>query len=321
MGRMSGTPFTARMASDLADGTFWSRIQDHHSHAFSRHAGIDDAALMERLLSDPTRHACSTWGDRHTAERAISLALMQGSLRLADGLSRLPDGTTFAIVVPLDGMARAGTDPPTGRGFTMDRDGHLAERESSAVRLVLHKSDQAPYGFTVKTAAPAVDAPSLSTATDRDLTPLAQGTRAWSRMSAVHRAFVDHALADDAYPVAFRDDPRRGQFMTLFLPVPSSSLTDRVFVSEAMTTTTRYDASGRSVPSPFARLVGLRPGVRSVPVDGDAIAAEIEGLHPGAMREISRAERIIDETLRPSDERLDEDELMERGAFEDGILR
>lgn len=282
---------------DLADGTFWIKAQDSHSHFLKRHAGLDDAALMERLLSDDRRHACSTYATRADAMGVIRIALADGFGDLGERMATTPDRNVFtlAVMIDQDAAAAEGVDA-WGRGFVITRGGRLEERVSNAVRLVLFRNDAAPYGFTVKTAAPVVDAPACSTPTGRDVSGLVRSTMAYERLSPVRRAFVDHAISGPRYDAMYRCDRRRGESMTLFLPVNGTDEVDRVFVSEDTTSTARYGTDGAE-PSPFARLTGSPVGARFVPLSGDGITGELERLHPGSMAEVSAAERAVDAVL------------------------
>lgn len=78
-----------------------ARDEKRGGHTLSRHVGLTDAQLRERLKKDDRISAASTWTDRATAERVIAAALTKNRTRIAEWTGR--EGTRANLVIDWPG--------------------------------------------------------------------------------------------------------------------------------------------------------------------------------------------------------------------------
>lgn len=78
-----------------------ARDEKRGGHTLSRHVGLTDAQLRERLKKDDRISAASTWTDRATAERVVTAALKRNNRRIAEWTGR--EGTRANLVIDWPG--------------------------------------------------------------------------------------------------------------------------------------------------------------------------------------------------------------------------
>lgn len=81
-----------------------ARDEKRGGHTLSRHVGLSDAALRDRLKRDPGISAASTYTDRSTAEEAVAAAIKAGKKRIDQWVSR--EGSRANLVVEWAGSGR-----------------------------------------------------------------------------------------------------------------------------------------------------------------------------------------------------------------------
>ena len=81
-----------------------TRDEKRGGHTLSRHVGLTDADLRERLRRDQRISAASTYPDRPTAEQAVTLALLANRKRV-DGWA-LREGSRANLVIDWPGDGR-----------------------------------------------------------------------------------------------------------------------------------------------------------------------------------------------------------------------
>lgn len=79
------------------------RDEKRGGHTLSRHVGLTDAQLRERLRRDSRISAASTWVDRPTAEDAVTAAIAASRKRVERWASREGSRTNLVIDWPGDG--------------------------------------------------------------------------------------------------------------------------------------------------------------------------------------------------------------------------
>lgn len=80
------------------------RDEKRGGHTLSRHVGLSDGALRERLQRDQRISAASTYTDRATAEEAVAAAIKAGKKRIDQWASR--EGSRTNLVVEWAGSGR-----------------------------------------------------------------------------------------------------------------------------------------------------------------------------------------------------------------------
>jgi hypothetical protein len=80
------------------------RDEKRGGHTLSRHVGLTDAQLRERLKREEGISAASTWNDRVTAEEAVAAAI-QASRKRVDGWAAR-DGSRANLVIEWPGTGR-----------------------------------------------------------------------------------------------------------------------------------------------------------------------------------------------------------------------
>ena len=80
------------------------RDEQRGGHTLSRHVGLTDAQLRERLRRDPRISAASTWTDRATAEAAVTAAIQSNRKRVDRWQAR--DGSRANLVIDWRGNGR-----------------------------------------------------------------------------------------------------------------------------------------------------------------------------------------------------------------------
>ena len=103
-------------------------------HTLSRHVGLTDADLRDRLRREPRIAAASTYTDRATAERTVAQALAQSARRLDSWQRR--DGRRPNLALDYRGVPSS----PVGR--SMRRDARQAQPCADAV-VVLRWDERA----------------------------------------------------------------------------------------------------------------------------------------------------------------------------------
>lgn len=82
-----------------------ARDEKRGGHTLSRHVGLTDAQLRERLKKDSRLSAASTWPDRATAERVVTAAIKRSTRRIAEWTGREGSRANLVIEWPGDGTA------------------------------------------------------------------------------------------------------------------------------------------------------------------------------------------------------------------------
>ena len=82
-----------------------ARDERRGGHTLSRHVGLTDVQLRERLRKDSRISAASTWPDRATAERVVTAALRKNTRRIAEWTAREGSRANLVIDWPGDGKA------------------------------------------------------------------------------------------------------------------------------------------------------------------------------------------------------------------------
>lgn len=80
------------------------RDEKRGGHTLSRHVGLSDTDLRERLRRDQRISAASTYTDRNTAEEAVALAIVASKKRIDGWANR--DGSRANLVVEWAGDGR-----------------------------------------------------------------------------------------------------------------------------------------------------------------------------------------------------------------------
>lgn len=80
-----------------------ARDEKRGGHTLSRHVGLSDADLRERLRRDQRISAASTYTDRATAEEAVALALLASKKRVDGWVMREGSRANLVIDWPGDG--------------------------------------------------------------------------------------------------------------------------------------------------------------------------------------------------------------------------
>ena len=80
------------------------RDEKRGGHTLSRHVGLSDADLRERLRRDPRLSAASTYTDRDTAEAAVTAAIQAGRKRVDRWVART--GSRANLVVEWRGTGK-----------------------------------------------------------------------------------------------------------------------------------------------------------------------------------------------------------------------
>lgn len=80
-----------------------TRDEKRGGHTLSRHVGLTDADLRERLRRDQRISAASTYTDRPTAEEAVTLALLANRKRVDGWVMREGSRANLVIDWPGDG--------------------------------------------------------------------------------------------------------------------------------------------------------------------------------------------------------------------------
>lgn len=80
-----------------------SRDERRGGHTLSRHVGLTDAELRERLRRDTRISAASTYTDRATAERAVGAALVKSRKRVESWAVREGSRANLVVEWPGDG--------------------------------------------------------------------------------------------------------------------------------------------------------------------------------------------------------------------------
>ncbi len=80
-----------------------ARDEKRGGHTLSRHVGLSDADLRERLRRDQRISAASTYTDRQTAEEAVTLALLASKKRVDSWVTREDSRANLVIDWPGDG--------------------------------------------------------------------------------------------------------------------------------------------------------------------------------------------------------------------------
>ncbi len=80
-----------------------ARDEKRGGHTLSRHVGLTDAQLRERLKKDGRLSAASTWPDRATAERVVTAAIKRSTRRIAEWTAREGSRANLVIDWPGDG--------------------------------------------------------------------------------------------------------------------------------------------------------------------------------------------------------------------------
>ncbi len=81
-----------------------ARDEKRGGHTLSRHVGLSDADLRERLRRDQRISAASTYTDRNTAEEAVALAIVASKKRIDGWANR--NGSRANLVVEWAGDGR-----------------------------------------------------------------------------------------------------------------------------------------------------------------------------------------------------------------------
>lgn len=80
-----------------------ARDEKRGGHTLSRHVGLTDPQLRERLKKDGRLSAASTWPDRATAERVVTAAIKRSTRRIAEWTAREGSRANLVIDWPGDG--------------------------------------------------------------------------------------------------------------------------------------------------------------------------------------------------------------------------
>lgn len=80
-----------------------ARDEKRGGHTLSRHVGLTDSQLRERLKKDGRLSAASTWPDRATAERVVTAAIKRSTRRIAEWTAREGSRANLVIDWPGDG--------------------------------------------------------------------------------------------------------------------------------------------------------------------------------------------------------------------------
>jgi hypothetical protein len=138
---LAGPPGRADAANrDLA------RDERRGGHTLSRHVGLDDDALRERLRREKRIAAASTWTDRRVAEQAVGETLARFADRVR-GWSRR-GGSRANLVLDYRGSDRR----VVGRSLRRGR----SRVEACADAVVVLKWLESEHDFFVLTAYPEV---------------------------------------------------------------------------------------------------------------------------------------------------------------------
>jgi hypothetical protein len=81
-----------------------ARDEKRGGHTLSRHVGLSDAELRERLQRDQRISAASTYTDRQTAEEAVAAALLANRKRVDGWVMR--EGSRANLVIDWPGNGR-----------------------------------------------------------------------------------------------------------------------------------------------------------------------------------------------------------------------
>lgn len=92
------------MSAEAAKRRDLLRDEKRGGHTLSRHVGLSDAELRERLRRDQRISAASTYTDRTTAEEAVAAAIQASRKRVDQWASR--DGSRTNLVVEWAGSGR-----------------------------------------------------------------------------------------------------------------------------------------------------------------------------------------------------------------------
>lgn len=98
------TALAARSPAEAASRRDLQRDEKRGGHTLSRHVGLSDAQLRERLSREKGISAASTYTDRATAEEAVFAALKASRQRVERWAAR--DGARTNLVVEWPGTGR-----------------------------------------------------------------------------------------------------------------------------------------------------------------------------------------------------------------------
>lgn len=280
--------------------TFFNQVTGHSSHFASKHVAMRTSDLFERVIKEG--HSASGFTTTNDMKSLLADTICSESEALYTQLCSIKNNDVFTVSMNFRDEIYNDPEDPVDfkthqKGLLMLDHSRIIEMDTTVMKAVIQKDDNAEYGFTVLTAYPDIECEE-AVPTGRDLTKDMTKARAYQNARPLTQAFLDHAIKKD--PVcAMKLSNFESPTLTAFVHARNPGITHRIYMSPDEPTTiktVRQTNDGKeTIVGKYAELqsrISGHPTTRAYLNNHDIRQAFAED-NPAAEAEIAETEQSI----------------------------
>lgn len=312
------TPFPnmERLQKAIDNGYAVAQATSAKTH-FQKHENVTDVASMNRMLREVP--ANSAFYPNQNIEFLLEEAMFYKAQDIAEWLDNAEskEKKAFQVVFDPDDY-----DGMIGKGFVNDPKSNLIkEYESDTLNLVLQQDRYSSLGFSIVTAYPSLDSPTVKP-TMRNLKDITMQTDMYQAADPVKKAYMLYRTSyQSTLSVSYREGTYGPEDSTIFLHVPTANPNTKHVIkikeSGVTLTTKTFDPITKEKTSIPTKYTQLRDALFESPQKGYSVSLnnrrlkeEFKKDFPEVMREVSYIKHKIRENLPPPSDLQNEKVLM-----------
>ena len=280
--------------------TFFDQVTGRSSHFSSKHVAMRMPDLFDRVIKEG--HSASGFATTNDMKSLLADTICSESEALYTQLRSIKNNDVFTV--SMNFRDEIYNDPEDPVDFTTHQKGllmldhsRIIEMDTTIMKAVIQKDDNAEYGFTVLTAYPDIECEE-AVPTGRDLAKDLNKSRAYQNARPLTQAFLDHAIKKD--PVCtMKLSNFEFPTLTAFVNARNPGITHRICMSPDEPTTIKTvrqtNNDKETIIGKYAELqskIGGHPTTRAYLNNHDIRQAFAED-NPAAEAEIAETEKNI----------------------------
>jgi hypothetical protein len=280
--------------------TFFDQVTGYNSHFTSKHVAMRTSDLFDRVITEG--HSASGFATTNDMKSLLADTICSESEALYTQLHMIKNHDVFTVFMNFRDEIYNDPEDPVDftthqKGLLMLDHSRIIEMDTTVMKAVIQKDDNAEYGFTVLTAYPDIECEE-AVPTGRDLTKDLTKSRAYQNARPLTQAFLDHAIKKD--PVCtMKLSNFESPTLTAFVYARNPGITHRIYMSPDEPTTiktVRQTNDGKeTIVGKYAELqsrISGHPTTRAYLNNHDIRQAFAED-NPAAEAEIAETEKNI----------------------------
>ena len=305
-----------RLQQAINDGSVVAKTTAAKTH-FHKHEHVTDVESMNRMLCEVP--ANSAFYPNQNIEFLLEEAMFYKAQDIAEWLDTAEPREKKAFQVVFD---PEDYDGMIGKGFVNDQKSNLIkEYESDTLNLVLQQDSYSSLGFSIVTAYPSLDSPTVKP-TMRNLKNVTMQTDMYQSADPVKKAYMLYRTSyQSTLSVSYREGTYGPEDSTIFLHVPTVNPNTKHVIkikeSGVTLTTKTFDPITKektTIPTKYTQLRDTLfenpPKNLAVSLNNRKLKEEFKKDFPEVMREVSYIKHKIRENLPTASNFQNEKTLM-----------